>query len=222
MINREEIAKNVQRLLQGYADSSNDIKITARTPKEADVYIDGKLFNTYLTEEKRFKNNIVKPQKLDDIFKITVNISRDDLAETKSQYEGAEIQLPATENEIKDAFERARITGEEQPYTIKNCRLYRQDAEIDLGAGADYIAKLNYLAKVMSRFSVYEHKLFRGYRQKKSLSLTDIDDLINISYNLHCCELVDGVCDAETLGRMYADNGMLEWLENAKDRKSVV
>ena len=37
MINREEIAKNVQRLLQGYADSSNDIKITARTPKEADV-----------------------------------------------------------------------------------------------------------------------------------------------------------------------------------------
>ena len=124
MINREEIAKNVQRLLQGYADSNNDIKITARTPKEADVYIDGKLFNTYLTEEKRFKNNIVKPQKLDDIFKITVNISRDDLAETKSQYEGAEIQLPATENEIKDAFERARITGEEQPYTIKKCRLY--------------------------------------------------------------------------------------------------
>lgn len=215
MINREEIAKNVQRLLQGYADSSNDIKITARTPKEADVYIDGKLFNTYLTEEKRFKNNIVKPQKLDDIFKITVNISRNDLSETKSQYEGAEIQLPATENEIKDAFERARITGEEQPYTIKKCRLYNTDTEIDLSAGADYIAKLNYLAKVMSRFSVYEHKQFRGYRQKKSLSLTDIDDLINIAYNLHCCELVDGVCDAETLGRMYADNGMLEWLENA-------
>ena len=39
MINREEIAKNVQRLLQGYADSSNDIKITTRTPKEADVYL---------------------------------------------------------------------------------------------------------------------------------------------------------------------------------------
>ena len=215
MINREEIAKNVQRLLQGYADSSNDIKITTRTPKEADVYIDGKLFNTYLTEEKRFKNNIVKPQKLDDIFKITVNISRYDLAETKSQYEGAEIQLPATENEMKDAFERARITEEEQPYTIKKCRLYNTDAEIDLSAGADYIAKLNYLAKVMSRFSVYEHKQFRGYRQKKGLSLTDIDDLINIAYNLHCCELVDGVCDAETLGRMYADNGMLDWLENA-------
>ena len=55
MINREEIAKNVQRLLQGYADSNNDIKITARTPKEADVYIDGKLFNTYLTEEKQYR-----------------------------------------------------------------------------------------------------------------------------------------------------------------------
>ena len=52
MINREEIAKNVQRLLQGYADSSNDIKITARTPKEADVYIDGKLFNTLCPPSK--------------------------------------------------------------------------------------------------------------------------------------------------------------------------
>ena len=52
MINKDELIKNVQRLLQGYANSSNDIKVTTRTPNEADVYIDGKLFNTYLIEEK--------------------------------------------------------------------------------------------------------------------------------------------------------------------------
>ena len=86
MINREEISKNIQRLLQGYADTSNDIKVTIRTPKEVDVYIDGELFNTYLIEEKKFKNNIVQSRKKDDDFKITIILSRDDLAERKSQY----------------------------------------------------------------------------------------------------------------------------------------
>ena len=89
MINREEISKNIQRLLQGYADTSNDIKVTIRTPKEVDVYIDGELFNTYLIEEKKFKNNIVQSRKKDDDFKITIILSRDDLAERKSQYIGA-------------------------------------------------------------------------------------------------------------------------------------
>lgn len=101
MINRDEIGKNVQSLLQGYADSDNKVEITTRNPKEADVYIDGKLFNTYLIEEKKFKNNI-KSQRTEDRFRITITLSRDDLAQTKSQYLGAELQLPATENEIGD------------------------------------------------------------------------------------------------------------------------
>ena len=82
MINREEISKNIQRLLQGYADTSNDIKVTIRTPKEVDVYIDGELFNTYLIEEKKFKNNIVQSRKKDDDFKITIILSRDDIGRT--------------------------------------------------------------------------------------------------------------------------------------------
>ena len=212
MINREEISKNIQRLLQGYADTSNDIKVTIRTPKEVDVYIDGELFNTYLIEEKKFKNNIVQSRKKDDDFKITIILSRDDLAERKSQYIGAELQLPATENEIKDAFERARINNENQHYTMKECRLYGFDLAVDLKAETIDLSKLNYLAKVMSRFSIYEHKQFRGYMEKKGLSLLDINSLINNAYNLDKCEIVDGIYDAESLGRMYVDNGMLDWM----------
>ena len=200
MINREEISKNIQRLLQGYADTSNDIKVTIRTPKEVDVYIDGELFNTYLIEEKKFKNNIVQSRKKDDDFKITIILSRDDLAERKSQYIGAELQLPATENEIKDAFERARINNENQHYTMKECRLYGFDLAVDLKAETIDLSKLNYLAKVMSRFSIYEHKQFRGYMEKKGLSLLDINSLINNAYNLDKCEIVDGIYDAESLG----------------------
>ena len=212
MINREEITKNIQRLLQGYADRSNDIKLTIRTPKEVDVYIDGELFNTYLIEEKKFKNNIIQSRKKDDDFKITIILSRDDLAERKSQYIGAELQLPATENEIKDAFERARINNDTQHYTMRECRLYGFDLAVDLKADVMDLSKLNYLAKVMSRFSIYEHKQFRGYMEKKGLSLLDINSLINIAYNLDKCEVIDGIFDAESLGRMYADNGMLNWI----------
>lgn len=213
MINRDEIGKNVQSLLQGYADSDNKVEITTRNPKEADVYIDGKLFNTYLIEEKKFKNNI-KSQKTEDRFRITITLSRDDLAQTKSQYLGAELQLPATENEIGDAFERARITSENQPYTMKDCGLYGFESAVDIKPEQADIAKLNYLAKVMSRFSPYEHKQFRGYMKKKGLSILNINDLINIAYNLHSCEIIDGIFDAESLGKMYVDNGMLDWLDS--------
>ena len=212
MINKEEISKNVQRLLQGFADTSNEIEITTRTPKEADIYIDGKLFNTYLIEEKKLKNNIVKPQKSDEEFKITVVISRDDLEETKSQYKGAELQLPATENEIKDAFERARINKENQSYIMKKCKLNDIDLATEIKAESMDLSKLNYLAKVMSRFSLYEHKQFRGYMKKRGLSLLDINSLINIAYNLASCELIEGIYNVEALGRMYVDNGMLEWV----------
>ena len=212
MINREEISKNIQRLLQGYADSSNEVRITTRTPKEADVYIDGELFNTYLIEEKQFKNNIVKPRKPDDEFKITIILSRNDLEETKTQYKGAELQLPATENEIDDAFERARINDKNQHYTMKECRLYGFDLAVDVKDELLDLSKLNYLAKVMSRFSSYEHKQFRGYMEKKGLSLLDINSLINIAYNLESCKVIEGIFDAESLGRMYVDNGMFDWL----------
>ncbi len=210
MISREEISENVKRLLQGYADSSNEIRITRRIPNEADVYIDGKLFNTYLIEEKKFKNNIIKNQE-DNKYKITIIISRDDLAEQKAQYAGAQLQLPATENEIKDALERARIYNN-QKYTIKDCKLYEFDRAVDISAECMELSKLNYLVKVMRRFSIYEHKQFRGYMKKKDISVLDIKALINIAYNLDKCEIIDGIIDAEALGKMYVDNGMLEWI----------
>lgn len=212
MIKREEITENIKRLLKGYADTRNDISITRRIPYEAEVYIDGKYFNTYLVKDKKFKHNIVRPADLDEEFKVNIILSRDDLAESKTQYQGAELQLPATENEIKDAFERARINNDNQRYTIKECRLYEFDLAEDIRSELLDLSKLNYLVKIIGRFSPYEHKLFRGYREKKALNILDINALINIAYNLDSCEIIDTIFDAETLGKMYVDNGMLGWL----------
>lgn len=213
MINKEEITKNVKRLLQGYADSSNDIRVTIKNPREVDVFIDGKLFNTYVINGKKFKYNILCPKKVEDSFNMTVVISRDDLTETHSQYKGAELQLPATENELKDALERARVQNENQTYSIVKCLFYHFDLASDMKQQPLDLNVLNYLAKVMSRFSPYEHKQFRGYVWKKGLFSLELKDLVNIAYNIENSKIIDGIHDAETLGQMYADNNKLDWLK---------
>lgn len=218
MINKDELIKNVQRLLQGYANSSNDIKVTTRTPNEADVYIDGKLFNTYLIEEKIFKHNIVSLNSMNEDFKITVIIADEALIENHSQYKGAELQLPASKSEIRDAFERARMKSDSTGYKILRCIMYGIDFAKDIKEKSLDLNMLNYLAKVLTPFSIYEHKQLCAYMQKRGLFNLKIKDIINLAYNLDNSEFIEGITDAESLGRMYADNGMLEYLLNADER----
>lgn len=219
MINREEIKNNIRELLKGHVEGGGKIQITLKSSKEAGVYIGGKLINTYLIEEKRFLNNIVIPEKIEsEEFRITVVISRNDLKEKCSQYRGAELQLPATENEIRDALQRARITKDNQEYSIIKCMIYDKDMAEDYKEQTLDLEKLNYLAKVMNRFTKHEHALFRGYVEIKGSSQLYIRSLINIAYNLHCSDIIYDLKNDEELGRFYADNGMLDWLEDANKK----
>lgn len=211
-MDREEIGRNIKELLKGYADSSNEVEITVRNADEADVYLDGTLFNTYLIQEKRFLNNIPKPMPKQEDFQISVMISRDDLVEKYSQYRDAELQLPATGNEIKDAMQRARITSESQAFTISECILYGEnilEACKDLPLDLD---KLNYLAKVLAGFTSYEHALMRGSIDELEQGELTLNGLINAAYNLSDCSVIDGVANDEQLGKLYTDNGWLPWL----------
>ena len=219
MINREEIKNNIRELLKGHVEGGGKIQITLKSPKEAGVYIDGKLINTYLIEEKRFLNNIVIPEKIEsEEFRITVVIARTDLQKTRTQYRGAELQLPATDNEIRDAMQRARITKENQEYLLTKCMLYDKDMAEEYKEQTLDLEKLNYLAKVMNRFTKHEHALFRGYVEEKGPSQLYIRSLINIAYNLHCSDIIYDLKNDEELGRFYADNGMLGWLDDANKR----
>lgn len=217
-MNHEEIGRNIKALLQGYADSSNEVEITVRNANEADVYLDGTLFNTYLIAEKRFLNNIPKPTPKQEDFQISVVLSRDDLAEKYSQYRGAELQLPATENEIKDAVQRARVTSENQAYRISACSLYGDDILAKFKDLPVDLYKLNYLAKVLAGFSSYEHALFRGYIAELEKGDFTMNSLINAAYNLQDCSIIDGLSDDEQLGKIYTDNGWLPWLSGIDEK----
>ncbi len=218
MINREEIGRNIKALLRGFADSKTDIEITVRSNKEADVYLDGRKFNTYLIDEKRFLHNIPKPMKRQEAFSISVIIVRDDLKEKFGMYEGAELQLPATVNEVKDAFQRARITDVSQKYSLLECQVYGKNILSRFADGSVDFERLNYLAKVMGNFTSHDHELFKGFMTSLSDEEFTIKNLINGAYNLDDCSIIDDLQNDEQLGRIYIDNGWIDWLTEVDKR----
>ncbi len=218
MIDRDEVIRNIRLLLQDYADNRTEIEIIVRNDREADVYLDGNKFNTYLVDEKCFLHNISDEMKRQGAFSISITISRNDLKDRFRMYKGAELQLPATANEIKDAFQRARITGKGQDYSILRCVMYEEDILTKCQEKALELKKLNYLAKVMSRFSNHEHELFKGIMKTIKNEEFSINKLINGAYNLDGCFIIDGVKNDEQLGKIYADNGWIDWLEGVDKR----
>ena len=218
MINREEIGRNIKALLKGFADSKTDIEITVRSNKEADVYLDGNKFNTYLIEEKRFLHNIPKQMKRQETFLISVIVARDDLKEKFGMYEGAELQLPATVNEVKDAFQRARITDKNQKYSVIECQMYEKDILPRFMDESVDFERLNYLAKVMGNFTSHEHELFKGYLAALSDEEFTIKNLINGAYNLDGCSIINDLQNDEQLGKIYIDNGWIDWLTDIDKR----
>ena len=210
MIDKNEIGSNIRELLDGYIEKGKKVEITLRLPDYADVFIDGRYFNTYCIKTKNFISNIRAEEKKDNEFCISVCIVRDDLREKYSGYKGAVLQLPASVYELKDAFQRARIRDEQ--YSVSMCELYGNDISEKLDGSADALEKVNYLANILKRFSQHEHALYRGYVKQKGLDKLSLNDLINITYNLSDCDIFYGVFNDTDLGKMYAHNGMLEWV----------
>ena len=212
MIDKNEIGRNVRQLLEGYLDRGTELEITIRPPDYADVYLDSRYFNTYCISAKKFLTNIKKEENTESEYQITVRISSNALKEKYMGYEGAQLQLPATVYEIKDAFQRARMTSDDTNYSISECELYGQDISDKLSDSKTSLEKLNYLAHVLRRFTRHEHALFRGYMLQKGIDSLTLDDMINITYNLQDCDIYYEIYDDVDLGKFYADNGMLDWL----------
>ena len=210
MIDKNEIGNNIRELLSGYIEKGKKLEITLRAPDYADVFVDGRYFNTYCIKTKNFISNIRAEEKKDSEFYISVCIVRDDLREKHSGYKGAALQLPASVYELKDAFQRARIRNEK--YSISLCELYENDISEKLDGNEDELNRLNYRAKILKRFSGHEHALYRGYIKQRGLDRLTLTDLINITYNLQDCDIFYGVFNDTDLGKMYAHNGMLDWI----------
>ena len=140
---------------------------------------------------------------------LTITLMRADLYDTPN-YVGACLKLPASRNEIQDAFDRARIK-EGQPYKLMECLDVNGD-ELIFTHGNTNLAELNFLADRISKLDEYDRRAFYGcimlYDNKP-----DIRTLINLTYGLTDVRVIPIDNDYE-LGKFFVDNDFIEAISN--------
>ena len=124
----------------------------------------------------------------------------------------ADLQLPAEEHEIRDAYQRARITGSDvyHEYSIYECEAIpilpfrRLDAPT--------MDELNFLAKRLDELSEPERIVLRAVSPRILKAgedeLISMKDLINLTYGLEEVSLISNVGNAKELGQFVIENDM--------------
>lgn len=214
MIDKKEVIKDIRTLLDGVVEPGTKIGISWQNPNFADIFLDGEYFNTYMVEKRKFLRNVRKDSEESGVV-ASIVISRDDLREKYEGYEGAQLQLPASASELRDALLRARITDEGQTYTVTEFTLFGEDISDTMVPEQNMLQKLNYLVRRLNGFEEETQKIFMGFVKNKGIQNMSIPDMINLTYNLDNCVVYYGVESDEELGRFYADNEMIEWLKDA-------
>lgn len=126
-------------------------------------------------------------------------------------YFHATLGLPATEYEIRDAYQRARITGTDDNYqdiTVLDCPLME-----DLYAkrlDSPTIDELNFLAKRLASLNEEEQLVLRAVYPKvitdDANELVSMKDLINCTYGLDTVMIAGGMTTDEQLGEFVIEN----------------
>lgn len=136
---------------------------------------------------------------------MTVTLMRSDL-QNMSDYNGAQLTLPANSGEIQDALHRARITSN-QPYQVAEC-LNMHEEELSFIPDNPSLAELNFLAWRISEMNQHDRIAFTGCAAmgKENLGMRD---LINQTYNLDDVHVVPARNDRE-LGKFYVHNDFID------------
>ena len=136
---------------------------------------------------------------------MAVTLIRSDLCNTQG-YIGGYLTLPASQGEIQDALDRARIK-DGQPYQILDCYVM-QDEELDVNQEKFSLEELNFLAYRISKLTEYERLAFVGCTMIDKTK-NDMRRLINLTYNLVDIRVIPVSNDYE-LGEFFVDNDFIE------------
>ena len=122
---------------------------------------------------------------------------------------GEWVKFPTTEEEMQKVFERIGIGSTDdfgQPYeewfiTDYECPIH---GVCDMLGEYESLDKLNYLAARLEEMPEWELKKLVAVMEVGCDEVSDIDDLINLTFNLDCYDFIpDITCDAD-LGYYYA------------------
>ena len=149
--------------------------------------------------------------------KMQVWITADSWLE-KRGYIGAGLMLPANQDEIQDAMQRAHVQGNETyclEYVDGWPELLTNILEIDT---EHRLEEVNLLAYQLSRMNSEQMDTFEGAialrAEEKSSEPFTLKELINFTYNLNCYEFYPGVTNDTDLGEVCIDGEMMEVFEH--------
>lgn len=123
---------------------------------------------------------------------------------------GEWVKFPTTEEEMQKVFERIGIgTADEfgQSYeewfiTDYECPLH---GVYNMLGEYESLDKLNYLASAIEELSFADQEKLVAIMESGCDEVNDIDDLINLTFNLDCYDILPDVTDEEDLGRYYIE-----------------
>ena len=124
----------------------------------------------------------------------------------------ADLELPANEHEIRDAFQRARITsfGVFHEYNVYECEAIPMLAFRRLDSPT--IDELNFLAKRLDGLNEEERLVLRAVSPKilkiGEDELVSMKDLINMTYGLDEVSIISNVSTPQQLGQFVVENDM--------------
>ena len=119
---------------------------------------------------------------------------------------GEWVKFPTTEEEMQKVFERIGIGSkdefghvyEEWFITDYECPIYGVQKLLGEYESLD---KLNYLASRIDEMDKWDQEKFVAIMEAGCDEVSDIDDLVNLTYNLDCYDFLPDVTDEEDLGR---------------------
>ena len=126
----------------------------------------------------------------------------------EGQLVGEWVKFPTTEEEMQKVFERIGIGSTDefgQPYeewfiTDYECPVH---GVYDMLSEYESLDKLNYLASRIDEMDKWEQEKFVAIMEAGCDEVSDIDDLINLTYNLDCYDFIPDIHDESDLGYYY-------------------
>ena len=124
---------------------------------------------------------------------------------------GEWVQFPTTEEELKKVFERIGIGSkdefghayEEWFITDYECPIH---GVYDMLGEYESLDKLNYLASLIEEMDKWDQEKFIAIMEAGCDEVSNIDDLINLTFNLDTYDFLPDVTDEEDLGRYYVED----------------
>lgn len=121
---------------------------------------------------------------------------------------GEWVQFPTSEEELKKVFERIGIGSadafgqvyEEWFITDYECPVH---GVYDMLGEYESLDKLNYFASRIDEMDKWKQEKFVAIMESGCDEVSDIDDLINLTYNLDCYDFIPDIHDESDLGYYY-------------------